>query len=256
MVLLLHLATSIENTKYKINDIRRQEWMAVKILVIDEISYAKQMTLEELDKQLRRLKSEPHKPYGGVHIIFIGDFHQLVPGLNGKDAIYSKHCIQWHQWINAVFFLKSDHRFVDDPQYGKLVERFGNVTVIREDIQMINSQLIDDNKGNGGNIHLPKEDTSDMYYACAVNTERNSITTSIFKDYINIIHPKEGGNFDLTEVPKNAVIIESAIFDKKNERCSASFETKVYSKCGDADVMTSRNKHIGQHKIFSMVLHK
>ena len=83
-----------------------------------------------------------------------------------------------------------------------------------------------------------------MYYACAVNTERNSITTSIFKDYINITHPKEEGNFDLTEVPKNAVIIESAIFDKKNERCSASFETKVYSKCGDADVMTSRNKHI------------
>ena len=40
------------------------------------------------------------------------------------------------------------------------------------------------------------------------------------------------------------MIIESAIFDKSNERCSASFETKVYSKCGNADVMTSWNKHI------------
>ena len=28
---------------------------------------------------------------------------------------------------------------------------------------------------------------------------------------------KEGVNFDLTEFPKNVVIIESAIFDKKNE---------------------------------------
>ena len=100
----LHSATGIENTKYKINDIRRQEWMSVKVLVINEISYAKQTTLEVLDKQLRQLKSEPHKPYGGVHIIFIGDFHQLVPGINGKDTIYSKHCIHWHQLINAVFF--------------------------------------------------------------------------------------------------------------------------------------------------------
>ena len=67
---------------------------------------------------------------------------------------------------------------------------------------MMNSWLIDDNKGNGGNIHLPKGDTSDMYYVCAINTERNSITTSIFKDYINQTHTNEGCNFDLTEVPK------------------------------------------------------
>ena len=187
--------------------------MSVKVLVIDEISYAKQTTLEELDKQLCRLKSKLHIPHGGVHIIFIRDFNQLVLGLNGKDAIYSKHCIHWHQLINAVFFLKSDHRFVNNPQYSRLVERFNNGTVTREDIQMNNSRLIDANTGNGGNIHLPKGDTSDMYYACAVNTERNSITTSIFKDYIDQTYPKEGGNFDLIEVPKNTLVIESAIFD-------------------------------------------
>ena len=40
------------------------------------------------------------------------------------------------------------------------------------------------------------------------------------------------------------MIIESTIFDKNNDRCDKSFETKVYSKCGDADVMTSWNKRI------------
>ena len=48
---------------------------------------------------------------------------------------------------------------------------------------MINSPLIHANTGIAGNIHLRKGDTSDMYYACEVNTERNFITTSIFKDY-------------------------------------------------------------------------
>ena len=46
------------------------------------------------------------------------------------------------------------------------------------------------------------------------------------------------------------MIIESAIFDNENERCSASFETKVYSKYGDADVMTSRYKYIDATLIF------
>ena len=48
----------------------------------------------------------------------------------------------------------------------------------------------------------------------------------------------------INRVPKNAVIIESAIFDENNEKCNVSFELKVYSKCGDADIMTSWNKYI------------
>ena len=65
-------------------------------------------------------------------------------------------------WSTQYFFLKSDHRFVDNLQYGRLVERFSNGTVTREDIKMINSRLIDDDKGNGGNIYLLKGDTSNM----------------------------------------------------------------------------------------------
>jgi len=63
------------------------------MLVIDEISFCRQSILEELDKQLRQLKSRSDKSYGGVHIIFIGDFHQLVIGLGVEGAIHSKYCI-------------------------------------------------------------------------------------------------------------------------------------------------------------------
>ena len=58
----------------------------------------------------------------------------------------------------------------------------------------------------------------------------------MFSDYVKATHPKEGRDNCLTEVPKNVVIIEAAMFDKHNERCTQSFETKVYNKCGDADV--------------------
>ena len=81
---------------------------------------------------------------------------------------------------------------------------------------MINSWLIDDAEGNEGNVHLPKEDNLDMDYTCAIHTERNAINTHIFHIYINVTHTNGGGNIDLRFVPKNTVIIESAIIDKRN----------------------------------------
>ena len=43
---------------------------------------------------------------------------------------------------------------------------------------------------------------------------------------------------------KNVIIIESVIYDKAKERCSALFESKVYNNCGDADIQTCCNKKI------------
>ena len=67
---------------------------------------------------------------------------------------------------------------------------------------MINSLLIDDNEGDRCNVHLPNEDNLDLYYTCAIHTERNAINTSIFGNYINVTHPNDGGNIDLIVVPK------------------------------------------------------
>ena len=45
------------------------------------------------------------------------------------------------------------------------------------------------------------------------------------------------GNDDcISQITKNVVIIESAIFDRNNERCWSSFEAKVYNRCWGANV--------------------
>ena len=98
----------------KISDVDRDEWITVRILVIDKCSSCSKVWLESLDKLLRHLRSEPSKPYGDVHIDFIRDFYQLVP-LNG-DVLFSKHCIHRYQLINTLVLFKSNHIFVDNPQ--------------------------------------------------------------------------------------------------------------------------------------------
>ena len=79
---------------------------------------------------LRRLGSDPNRPYGGINIVFISDFHPLLTfGGGGTEALYNNCCIHWHQWINTTVFLINDHQFYADRAYGELVKRFSNGTL-------------------------------------------------------------------------------------------------------------------------------
>ena len=88
---IFNSAAHFESANKQISDTDRKEWESVRILVIDKCSFCSQQQLEKLDKRLRRLRSQLDQPYGGLNIIFIGDFHQMIP-ISG-DAIYSNYCI-------------------------------------------------------------------------------------------------------------------------------------------------------------------
>ena len=71
------------------------DWTVTKVLIIDEISMAGTDLFPKLDKHLRILTGKRDKMYGGIHIIFFGDFLQLSPV--GSFPIYSKfNDIYWH----------------------------------------------------------------------------------------------------------------------------------------------------------------
>jgi hypothetical protein len=55
-----------------------REWENVHILIIDKISFFCGKDMDKLDKKLKRLKGN-QELFGGVSIIFLGDFHQLQP---------------------------------------------------------------------------------------------------------------------------------------------------------------------------------
>ena len=62
-----------------ITDDMRIEWRDVRILIIDEISFFKVSEMEKLDKNLKKLTQRTDLPFGGISIVFAGDFHQLTP---------------------------------------------------------------------------------------------------------------------------------------------------------------------------------
>ena len=68
--------------------------------------------------------------FGGISVIFAGDFHQLLP-CNGKP-LYKSKCLET-QSINRAIFLHKSHRFEDDPEYGRLLRRFCYGVATKED---------------------------------------------------------------------------------------------------------------------------
>lgn len=54
-------------------------WCKAKVLIIDEISMLDSYLLDVLDMVARAVRGEPNKPFGGLQLVFCGDFFQLPP---------------------------------------------------------------------------------------------------------------------------------------------------------------------------------
>ena len=96
------------------------------MLIIDEVSFLDEDNLRKLDKNLRKLK-EKDVMYGGVDLVFVGDFFQMLP-IKGKP-LFKNNTIQFGA-INRAVFLNVSHRFSEDPLYGEVMRRFriGKIT--------------------------------------------------------------------------------------------------------------------------------
>ncbi len=69
--------------KHDIRDITTKQYVTkrvepAKVLIIDEVSMLSPNTLEMVDAVCRAIKQNP-KPFGGLQVIFVGDFFQLPP---------------------------------------------------------------------------------------------------------------------------------------------------------------------------------
>ena len=57
----------------KISQKQKDTWVYTKMLIIDEVSFLDEDNLRKLDKHMRKLK-EMDVIFGGVHMVFVGDF--------------------------------------------------------------------------------------------------------------------------------------------------------------------------------------
>ena len=99
----------IENIIKKVTESRhrKQNWINTDILIIDEVSMMSLKLFELLDtigKKVRKGKN--HLPFGGIQIIFSGDFYQLPPVGDIDEIETSQFCFVSLLW--DVIFKKEN----------------------------------------------------------------------------------------------------------------------------------------------------
>jgi ATP-dependent DNA helicase PIF1 len=120
--------------RVKSNRIKRKKWTETQLLIIDEVSMMSQALFELLDmigKHVRRSnrsvikqfgKIVETKPYGGIQLIFCGDFYQLPPIGSAGNPLSKNFCFESELWDDTF-----DVQMILDKSFRQKDELFLNI---------------------------------------------------------------------------------------------------------------------------------
>jgi len=124
----------------------------VTFILIDEVSMMGAWDIARIDKRLRALKGKD-APFGGLHIVFCGDFGQLPPVR--QKAMYHRGVVTgarrleilrgielWKTELNASVVLKCNHRAKEDRAFADLLSRLRVGRPTEKDLELLNSRVI------------------------------------------------------------------------------------------------------------------
>jgi len=113
-------------TKIMKNRYAKATWKGTDILIIDEVSMMSQKLFEMLDaigKAVRRSQ----KPFGGIQVIFSGDFYQLPPVGDKDEPETTRFCFEsplWYQTFKLENHINMNKIFrQSDPIYQRILNQ-------------------------------------------------------------------------------------------------------------------------------------
>jgi energy-coupling factor transporter ATP-binding protein EcfA2 len=152
----------------EISDKVCSEFSEVEMFFIDEVSMTGCATVQEISVKLADAKSTK-LPFGGVDVIFAGDFYQLPPNTN--DPLYKAPSIAQNinltkagagflkfQDLTHVIILRQQHR-MHDKAYRDMVQRFRSGNATAEDSRYCTKRRLTKNNtlSSGHLSKLPAE---------------------------------------------------------------------------------------------------
>lgn len=118
----------------------KHNWENTDILIIDEISMMSCKLFELLNKIGQVIRSN-EKPFGGIQLIFSGDFFQLPPV---KETIFCFESELFNNTFDKIINLTKVFR-QNDNTYKKLLLNMRKGLISKKSIELLNSKMIDEN---------------------------------------------------------------------------------------------------------------
>ena len=149
----LHSWAGIGLARGSINDVisrvikskfRRKNWNSIELLIIDEVSMLSEKLFIILDTIAKIIKKN-QKPFGGIQIIFAGDFHQLPPIGEEDDEKSINFCFEsdlFDLTFKNQILLKTIFR-QKDPKYQKILSEIRTGKLKSSSLKILNKYIRD-----------------------------------------------------------------------------------------------------------------
>ena len=106
-----------ELTPYDLEDLMQKEAVVkraskTEVLVIEEISMLDARIVDMIDTAMRTLRGDS-RPFGGVQVIFVGDFYQLPPIGRRGSTVFAFESLAWQSTKPVTCYLHEQYRQED-----------------------------------------------------------------------------------------------------------------------------------------------
>jgi ATP-dependent DNA helicase PIF1 len=122
---------------------KKRAWYETDILIVDEVSMMSQKLFELLDSLGRNIrKNQFYRPFGGLQVIFSGDFYQLPPVGDPDEPETCRFCFESLEW--ETVFPKENHIQLvkifrqSDPIYSTILNQLREGKIKRTSVNILN----------------------------------------------------------------------------------------------------------------------
>jgi ATP-dependent DNA helicase PIF1 len=116
---------------------------AVDILIVDEVSMMSRKLFELLDRLLKVARRCFEEPFGGVQLVFVGDFYQLPPVGDTDEPETCQFCFEselWKQTFEKYVELTQTYRH-PDPVFAKVINQIRVGKIKRSGYNLLMSRV-------------------------------------------------------------------------------------------------------------------
>ncbi|MGV0965157.1 AAA family ATPase [Empedobacter falsenii] len=182
----------------------RDKMDKVKVLIIDEISMLHRNQLDAVDYVLKFFKQND-EPFGGVQVIFSGDFFQLPPIGEEWEESKDKFCFMSDAWVQSkvhICYLTEQYRQTNNALNDILNEiRSGNISQKTVDLLESRIEYFPDEIDSQTRLYTHNMDVDRINKGQLINIDSSSKT----------FEAKVAGNPALVEVLKKSVLAEEIL---------------------------------------------
>ena len=206
------------------------------VLIIDEISMLHHFRLDLIDKVIKEVKNSL-EPFGGMQVVFCGDFFQLPPVRKSYDpeVFFAYHSEAWKSLDLKICYLSEQHR-QSDLEYLKVLNAIRDANVDTETMEILKTRFNKVAEFDPTKLYSHNRDVNSEN-----ETELSKISGNIFEYEI-----QEKGNHNLVEMLKKSCLAPNTLrlklgakvmFVKNNfEEGYVNGTLGTVSKCGFEEI--------------------